>query len=127
MSDNCGLLSSSQWRSDESSNGFPRNTPASTSATPISEASTIRPGRITFIHSPVKSAAGMVTTMVKVPQALSLRALTTTMAEAARVAMTMKSMATRVMAPQTGPRRLAAIFGNDRPSWRTEASRMTKS
>ena len=43
--------------------------------TPISVASPTRPLRITFIHSPVTSAAGMVTTIVNMPQELSLRAI----------------------------------------------------
>ena len=43
--------------------------------TPISVASPTRPLRITFIHNPVISAAGMVTTIVNMPQELSLKAI----------------------------------------------------
>ena len=65
--------------------------------------------------------------MVNTPQGLSLSALTTAMPEPAKVAMTTNSVATRVMTPETGPSSLAAIFGNDSPSCRTEASSTTKS
>ena len=50
----------------------------------MSEASPTRPGRILFIHSPVIKAAGMVTTIVNMPQELSLKAITTTLATPAK-------------------------------------------
>ena len=69
----------------------------------------------------------MVTTIVNMPQALSFRALTTTIATPARVATMMKSVAMVVAMPAMGPSRLRAIFGSDRPLKRTEATRTTKS
>ena len=92
--------------------------------TPISVASPTRPLRITFIHSPVTSAAGIVTTIVNMPQELSLKAMTTTFATPARVTMMMKSVARVVVTPEIGPSRSRAILGSDRPSCRTEASRI---
>ncbi len=127
MIDNCGLLNNRYSRRDESSNHLPSTTPKSTRLTPINEASPTRPGRSLFIHKPVIRAAGMVTTMANTPQGLSLRALTTAMPDPAKVAMTTNSVATRVIVPETGPSSLAAIFGSDSPSCRTEASRTTKS
>ena len=93
----------------------------------MSEASPTRPGRILFIQNPVTRAAGMVTTIVNMPQALSFRALTTTIATPARVATIMKSVAIVVAVPAIGPSRLRAILGSDRPSKRTEATSTTKS
>ena len=66
------------------------------------EASPTRPGRILYIQNPVTSAAGMVTTIVNMPQALSFRALTTTIATPARVATMMKSVAIVVAVPAIG-------------------------
>ena len=74
MIDNWACVKIKAWRQAESSNGLPRITPRSTMLTPISVASPMRPLRITFIHSPVISAAGMVTTIVNMPQELSLKA-----------------------------------------------------
>ena len=71
--------------------------PSSTSVTPISDASPTRPGRILYIQRPVIRAAGIVTTIVNMPQALSLRALTTTIATPASVAMMMNSVASVVV------------------------------
>ena len=73
----------------------------------MSEASPMRPGRILYIQKPVSSAAGIVTTIVNMPQELSLRALTTTIATPASVAMTMNSVARVVVTPATGPMQVA--------------------
>ena len=86
-------------------------TPAITMATPMTDASPTRPGRTLYIQNPVRRAAGIVTTMVNIPQALSLRAFTTTMLTLARMAMTMKSVATEVVKPDTRPMEWRAILG----------------
>ena len=95
--------------------------------TPISDASPIRPGRILFIQKPVKRAAGIVTTTVNIPQALSFRSFTTTLAVAAKVARMISSVATVMAMPAEGPSSSRVICGNDLPLWRTEASRTMKS
>src|ERR1041384_8153999 len=95
--------------------------------TPITDASATLPGRILYFHSPVNSAAGIVTTIVNMPHALSLNALTTTMPTLASVMTIMKSVATDVVTPESRPMFDRAILGNDNPSSRTDAHRMTKS
>ena len=69
----------------------------------------------------------MVTTIVNMPQELSLKAITTTLATPASVTITMNSVATVVTAPETGPSSRRAILGKESPSPRTEASKITKS
>src|ERR1041385_5841645 len=95
--------------------------------TPMTDASAILPGRILYIHRPVSRAAGMVTMMVNMPQALSERALTTTMATLAKVQTMMNRVAMEVVRPDRGPMLARAILGSERPFWRTDAQRMTKS
>ncbi len=87
-----------------------------TIVTPITDASAILPGRSLYIQNPVMSAAGIVTTMVNIPHALSLKALTTTMPILARMVMMMKSVAMDVVTPANGPMFSRAIFGSDNPS-----------
>src|SRR5512147_1334592 len=48
------------------------------STTPASDASSVRPGRQTFIQNPIRTAMGMVHMMVKSPHGLSRSAFTTT-------------------------------------------------
>src|ERR1039457_543277 len=116
ISDNVGLSNNNQCDMPESANGFPRKTPSMTMVTPMTDASAILPGRTLYIQKPVTSAAGIVTTMVNIPQALSLSALTTTMPMLARIVMMMNSVATDVVIPDRGPILRRAISGSDNPS-----------
>ena len=95
--------------------------------TPTADASATFPGRMRYIHKPVSSAAGTVTTIVNIPHALSASALTTTLPTLASVATTMKSVAMEVVTPDSSLMLLRASFASDSPSCRTEASRITKS
>ena len=94
---------------------------------PISDASPMWPGRILYIHAPVINAAGIVAKIVNNPQGLSPSALTTTMPTPDSVAITINSVATVAVTPETGPIMFRAIFGSERPSCRTDASSTTKS
>ena len=78
---------------------------------PMIEASPTRPGRILYIQNPVTSAAGMVATIVNMPQALSSRVLTTTIATPASVATTMKSVAIVVAVPAIGTEQVSRDLG----------------
>ena len=69
----------------------------------------------------------MVTTIVNMPQGLSLRALTTTIATPARVAMTMKSVATAWSCPADRPEQVARDLRQRQAVVRTEATSTTKS
>ncbi|MNY49509.1 hypothetical protein D3C86_1849410 [compost metagenome] len=85
------------------------------------------PGRKTRMYQPIKRAIGMVMAMVKVPQGLVARALTTTRAKtASRITMIM-STATMAVKPATGPISSLAIWPRVLPSRRMEPKRMMKS
>src|ERR1043166_9412558 len=125
--DNVGLSNNNQCARPEPANGCPRNTPSITTVTPITEASATLPGRSLYIQKPVTSAAGIVTTIVNIPHALSDSALTTTIPMLARIVIMMNMVAMDAVMPDNGPILLRAIFGSDNPSCRTDASRITKS
>jgi hypothetical protein len=90
-------------------------------------ASTVLPGRITFIQNPMPSAIGMVQRMEKTPQGLSLRALTTTSASTASRMIMIARIATIASPPVSGPISSLAICPRDFPSRRMEPNRITKS
>ena len=75
----------------------------------------------------MNSAIGTVAPMVKVPQALSAKALTTTLPMAAMAMVTMNRMAKPVIMPLVVPISTRAISASERPSRRMEAVRITKS
>src|SRR5438552_11923412 len=127
MTDSVDFSNSSQCPMPDSANGFPRNTPSNTIVTPITEASATLPGRILYIQSPVKSAAGIVAMMVNIPHALSLSAFTTTMPTLANVITMMNNVAIDVVIPDSLPILARALWGSESPSCRTEAHRITKS
>ncbi len=127
INDRVDLSNKSQCERAESANGFPRNTPSITIVTPITDASVILPGRSLYIQKPVTRAAGIVTMIVNMPHALSLKALTTTIATLARMATMMNNVAIDVVIPNSGLILLRAILARDNPSYRTDASRIAKS
>src|SRR2546425_9329887 len=118
MSESVRGVNKSAWAQCEAANGWPKNTPARTMDTPMTDASATRPGRILYIHRPVSRAAGIVTRIVNIPQALSLRAFTTTMATLDSVQTMMNSVTMEVVTPEMGPMVRRADFGGGRPSWR---------
>ena len=61
--------------------------------TPMIVASAMRPLRHTYIHMPMNIPSGIVMAMVNVPQALSARALTTSMPRPASATIRMKRTA----------------------------------
>ena len=69
----------------------------------------------------------MVTMIVNIPHALSLSALTTTIPMLAKIVMIINNVAIDVVTPESLPMFVRAISGRDKPSWRTDAQRMTKS
>ena len=97
------------------------------SATPTADASSVRPGRHTFIQYPIRTAIGMVQRMVNTPQGLPLSAFTTTSDSTASRMTMMASTATMASVPVTGPVSSLAICPSDLPSRRIEANRITKS
>src|ERR1041385_7950494 len=100
---------------------------ASSSANPTIDASTVFPGRTTFIQKPMPSAIGMVQRREKTPQGLSLSALVTTRASTARRMIMMARIASMASIPVTGPTSSLAICPSDLPSRRIDPKRMTKS
>ena len=125
--DNVDLSSSSTWPRLDSANVRPKITPAMTIVTPMADASATLPGRILYIHNPVSSAAGIVSRIVNIPHGLSANAFTTTNPILASVQIRMNNVATELVTPATGPIFFRAICGNDSPSWRTDAQRITRS
>ena len=81
----------------------PPTSAASSSTTPTAEASSVRPGRQTFIQKPIRIAIGMVQAMVNTPHGLSRSALTTTSASTASRMIMIARMATIAAMPVTGP------------------------
>ena len=72
-------------------------------ATPDTAAARAELATAREFQNPVISAATMVTRIVNMPQALSLRAFTTTMATLARVTTTMNSVVMEVVMPEKPP------------------------
>src|ERR1041385_826947 len=106
---------------------LPISSAASSRANPTIEASTVFPGRTTFIQKPMPSAIGMVQRREKTPQGLSLSALVTTRATTARRMIMMARIASMASIPVTGPTSSLAIWPSDLPSRRIDPKRMTKS
>src|SRR3989339_1968107 len=77
----------------------PATTAKRTNITPMVEASPTLFFRQTSIYRPMPMAMGIVRKIVKVPQALSARALTTTMAKPAKAVITINRMAAKVTPP----------------------------
>lgn len=94
---------------------------------PKIEASTVFPGRQTFIQKPMISAIGMVQRMVKTPHGECSSARTTTRASTARRITMMARIATIARMPVVAPSSSFAIWPSDLPSWRIEPTRITKS
>ena len=95
--------------------------------TPMTVASTMRPLRHTYIHKPMNMPIGMVMAMVNVPQALSARALTTTMPRPASATIKMKRMAKMPANPASGLISILTISASDLPPRRVEAHRIIES
>src|SRR5262249_29439350 len=97
------------------------------STTPTAVASSVLPGRQTFIQNPISTAIGMVQAIVNTPHGLSLSAFTTTRASTASRITMMASTATMVSTPVSVPVSSLAIWPSDFPSRRIDANRMMKS
>ena len=102
-------------------------TAARTPATPIMLASPILPGRTRYIHSPTRSAIGIVMAIVNVPHELPRSAFTTAIPSPASATTTMMRIATDPTVPASGLISFRAISASDRPFRLTDAARMTKS
>jgi hypothetical protein len=105
----------------------PATSASRSSATPMAEASSTRPGRRTFIHQPISRAMGIVQAMVKSPHGLALRAFTTTSASTASRMIMMARIAIIAAIPATGFTSSFAIWPKDLPFRRSDATRMVKS
>ncbi len=101
--------------------GSPPATAASMAITPMTVASAIRPLRQTYIQKPMNIPMGMVMAMVKVPQALSARALTTMMPRPARAMVRMNRIETVPAAPAIGPISVLTRSAMDMAPRRVEA------
>ena len=94
---------------------------------PMTVASATLPGRMLFIHRPMKSAMGIVVDSVKRPHGLSRSALTTTSASTASRMIMIAKIATIAAMPATGFTSSFAIWPSDLPSRRIDAQRIRKS
>ena len=87
----------------------PATTASSSSATPISDTSETRPGRMKRRYTPMKMAIGIVIAMENTPQGLSASALTTTRPSTAKRITMMTSTPTIAAVPPTVPSSSRAI------------------
>jgi hypothetical protein len=105
----------------------PATSARSSSTSPMTDASMVRPGRMTRIQKPISIAMGMVQAMVKTPHGLPRSAFTTTSASTASRMIMMARIAAIVSIPVNGPISSRAIWPRDLPFRRTEPKRMMKS
>jgi hypothetical protein len=113
--------------SGEAATHRPATTAKSTSAKPMTDASSTRPGRQKRMYAPISIAMGMVMNSVEAAHGESLMALTTTSATTARRMIMIARTETMAIMP---PRRLTssrAIWPRDFPLRRSEQNRITKS
>ena len=100
----------------------PATSASSSSTIPAAVASSVFPGRTTFIQKPMPRAIGIVQRRVKTPHGDSASALTITRASTARRITMMARMAIIARMPVNGPISSFAIWPSDLPSRRTEAA-----
>ena len=87
----------------------------------------MRPLRQTYIQKPMKMPRGIVMAMVKVPQMLSARALTTLMPRPAMATIRMNRMAMEATMPAEGEISIVTISASDFPPRLVEAHRIIES
>ena len=100
----------------------PPTTASNSSATPMAEPSTTRPGRMPRMYSPISMAIGMVAKTVEVAHGLCFIALTTTSASTAIRITMIASVPIWAAKPPTGPSSSRAIWPSERPLRRVETN-----
>src|SRR5436190_18983827 len=111
----------------ESATHCPATTTNNTSANPISDASSTRPGRKYRKYTPINSAIGIVIASVNVAHGEVFSAFTTTSATTPNKIIKIASTASCAMNPPRFPTSSRAISPNDFPLRRIEQNKITKS
>ncbi len=114
-------------RAGDSATYRPPTSAITSSTMPPTVASTVLPGRMIRIQTPMRSAIGMVQRIEKIAQGLSLSALVTTRASTASRMIMIARIAIIANRPVTGPISSLAICPSDFPFRRIEPNRITKS
>ena len=103
---------------------LPAQTQPTSPRTPSTVTTSVRRPSAPRIPRPIASASGMVSTMVKRPQGLSAKALTTTKASTAISMVTIPRSPTTASVPATGPTSSRNICPTDFPRRRKLSQRM---